>query len=77
MSGAIPFVKEIVKDYLDTCIRYWRKELLKETDKERWEGCEEGVLRARCYIDAFQSVRTTLFGELLPAEERERDKTCN
>ena len=77
MGKGIPFVKEIVKDYLDACIRYWRKELLKTTDREKWDGREEGVLRARCYIDAFQSVRDTLFGELLPIEVKERDVFCS
>jgi hypothetical protein len=49
------------KDYLDRMIRYWRK---------RFEAAEtaDDILTARCYIDAFQSVRISVFGELLPPE---------
>jgi hypothetical protein len=53
----IPFDKEYVKAYLDRCIRYWRE----ERDFKRAD-CE----KAPFYIDAFQSVRRTLFGEILP-----------
>lgn len=51
---------ELVKDkksilkYLDGCIAFWR-------NKRDNENCEY----AKYYIDAFQSVRKSLFGELL------------
>ena len=49
----IPFTKEDVKAYLDRCIVYWR-------DKDpQW---------SEYYVDAFQSVRMTLFGETLDEE---------
>lgn len=59
MSNTISFTKKDVKNYLDECIIYWRKvranhlRMTKERDM------------ANCYIDAFQSVRSSLFGELL------------
>lgn len=56
-NRTIPFNKEDVKKYLDECIKYWRKEHL--NNKEM----------ARYYIDAFQSVRVSLFNELLSDEE--------
>lgn len=47
------FEKDAVKDYLDTNIRYWRAER------------EYSIDPAKYYIDAYQSVRMSLFGELL------------
>lgn len=46
--------KESVLQYLDECITFWRTQ---RDDKI----CEY----AKYYIDAFQSVRNSLFGELL------------
>lgn len=43
-----------IKEYLDMCIRYWR-------DKRDKENCPH----AYYYIDAFQCVRVSVFGELL------------
>ncbi len=48
----VPFTEEEVKGYLDKNIVYWRK-------------CAPTEMRAS-YIDAYQSVRVSLFGELLP-----------
>jgi len=53
----ISFNEKAVKEYLDTRIRYWRK----ERDEN---NCEFAVY----YIDAFQSVRSSLFGEILKNE---------
>jgi hypothetical protein len=47
----IKFNKESVKEYLDKCIKHWRKQK------------QYGNEAARYYIDAYQSVRTNLFGE--------------
>ncbi len=52
--------EEEILIYLDGCIRYWRKK------KEEVTGDE--VICA-CYVDAFQSVRSSLFGEILPLEK--------
>lgn len=46
---------EEIKEYLDKCIRYWR-------DKRDKDGCEY----AKYYIDAFQSIRMSIFDDLLP-----------
>ena len=46
--------KESVLQYLDECITFWR------TQRDN-KNCKY----AKYYIDAFQSVRNSLFGELL------------
>lgn len=43
-----------IKNYLDSCIVYWRK-------KRDEECCGFAIY----YIDAFQAVRNRIFGELL------------
>jgi hypothetical protein len=62
MSDLITFNKEEVMDYLDTAITRWRE---RKIESKEWED----ILIASCYIDAFQSVRMSLFGEFLPEEE--------
>ena len=58
MSEVIRFKKTDVKNYLDACIEYWRE--------QRVLGTQPAAV---FYIDAFQSVRISLFGELLPEKE--------
>ena len=62
MSSTVKFEEDSVRNYLDGCIRYWRgkkkEAILQKNDEEE--------LIAMCYIDAFQSVRSSLFGETLP-----------
>lgn len=60
----VVFTYEQVKAYLDGAIRNWRKKREKEPEKKEM---------ASHYVDAFQSVRVSLFGELLPPEEKESD----
>ena len=52
---AVDFTEDAVKEYLDECITHWR-------------GCAPTEMR-QFSIDAFQNVRVSIFGELLPAEE--------
>lgn len=59
MNKIVEFTPEAVKKYLDECICFWRIKHL------------EGDEGAKYYIDAFQSIRVSLFGELLPAEDEE------
>ena len=54
MTDTINFDEESIKKYLDNCIKFWRK----ERDEKNSED-------AKYYIDAFQSVRISIFGELL------------
>lgn len=61
MSAIVPFVEDEVKEYLDNAIRSWR-EILNDRGHPNNEI-------AVFYCDAFQSVRVSLFGELLPQEE--------
>jgi hypothetical protein len=57
LATTIPFTRKNIEEYLDDCIRHWRKKRA------------EGSVAARYYIDAFQSVRTSLFNQLLPPEK--------
>jgi hypothetical protein len=58
-TSQVEFTEEAVKGYLDEAIRYWREE---------WQVRKS--FTARCYIDAFQSMRLSLFGETLPEEDK-------
>ncbi len=51
-GGARMKTEEEIKDYLDQCIYYWR------------DPNEEHKYMAKYYIDAFQSIRLFIFGEL-------------
>ena len=53
---------ELDVENLDNLIRYWRKE--RDNAKD-----EEDKLVARCYIDAFQTVRVNNGLKLLPKDE--------
>lgn len=55
----IPFTKEEVKKYLDTCITHWRE------FRDNKLNNEEARSRSKHYVDAFQSVRIALFGTRL------------
>jgi len=55
-KDVVAFTEKDVKDYLDKCIRYWRGVKKKGGPKKEM---------AAYYIDAFQSVRISLFGECL------------
>ena len=57
----IKFEKREIKKYLDKCIILWREKRDNAED-------EEHRIMAVYYIDAFQSVRTTIFGETLPVD---------
>jgi hypothetical protein len=62
MNETIPFVEKDVKEYLDRAITRWRT----------FPGYELASKEmASHYVDAFQSVRMSLFGELLPLPEGE------
>jgi len=54
MTRTLPFEEDAVRQYLDERIRHWRK---------------QSPEFAFYYIDAYQSIRETLFGEQLPMEE--------
>jgi hypothetical protein len=54
----VEFTEEAIQDYLDNAIRVWRR----NRDNSR-PGPD--LEMAQHYIDAFQSVRTSLFGETL------------
>lgn len=62
MSNIVPFNEKDIKEYLDECIRYWRKR------KYQDEMNGSNYTMTTHYIDAFQSVRMSLFGKLLGKE---------
>ena len=73
LFDVVPFIEEDVKEYLDSCIGHWR--VKKKSAEERLSkkniptyNVRENLTMASYYIDAFQSVRMSLFGELLPAD---------
>lgn len=51
-----------IKNYLDSCIVYWRK-------KRDEECCGFAIY----YIDAFQAVRHSIFGEILDCRKGETE----
>ena len=59
----VEFTEEAVKAYLDSAIRHWRKR------RDEWAERGQADYTACFYIDAVQSVRTSLFGETLPEED--------
>jgi len=52
--------KNVLQEYLDNAITKWRIR-----KNEAVEGSEDMWIAA-CYVDAFQSVRVSMLGELLP-----------
>lgn len=56
----IEFTPFRVKEYLGKSIDHWRKVM----GDSSWKTREK--LLARCYVDAYQSVYSSLFGELYP-----------
>lgn len=58
----LQITEEQVLGYLDNAIREWRVRVQKERIGTR------GHLMATCYVDAFQSMRVSLFLELLSPE---------
>jgi hypothetical protein len=54
MSDTVDFTEDGIKEYLDNAITHWR-------------GCAPTDMQKH-YVDAFQSMRISLFGELLPKE---------
>ena len=64
MSDTVPFTEKDVKEYLDKVITHWRM-------------CDAPPGMASHYVDAFQSVRMSLFGELLPQEEITPGEPCD
>ncbi len=55
----IDFTPRCVQEYLDNCIRYWRN-----NDSDY----------AKYYVDAFQSIRSSMFGEALPKDLNTKEK---
>lgn len=53
---------EEIKVYLDKAIVFWRRRREQSTSND-------SKLMADCYIDAFQSVRVSIFDELFPEKD--------
>lgn len=65
----IEFKEEAVKEYLDDLIRFWRRE-------RKLSNPGIPIEMITCYIDAYQCVRSELFGSCLPVEEKEMPYVC-
>jgi len=63
--STVPFTEEDVKGYLDECIIFWRQKRGTNIGSDNIPEFNMAV----CYVDAFQSVRMSLFGELLSMDE--------
>lgn len=64
--STVQFTEKDVKAYLDECVVFWRKKRDNPLIKE-----QSRIRMAEHYVDAFQSVRMSLFGELLSIKEEE------
>ena len=61
-TGLVDFTPDAVKEYLDSAIRTWRRKRDGSIQPEALK------IMAGHYIDAFQSVRVSMFGELLEGD---------
>ncbi len=61
----VEFTEEAVKGYLDNAIVFWRKR--RDEAPQTAAGIKLNLM-AEHYIDAYQSVRVSLFGDTLPIE---------
>lgn len=63
--SVVSFTPEAIRAYLDDAILHWRA--IRDTDAEQLLPTPRRAKPLACvYIDAYQSVRTALFGECLP-----------
>jgi hypothetical protein len=62
--STVLFTEKDIKSYLDECIVFWRRKRDSHLGADKIPEFNMAV----CYVDAFQSVRMSLFGELLPME---------
>lgn len=56
--------RDMIKQYLDNCIRHWRIKK-KSIPADITFPDNFGLEQAKHYIDAYQSVRLMIFGEIL------------
>lgn len=63
MSDTLPVTPEALQEHLDIGIRFWRIARDDSNTSGDWR------MMARCYIDAYQSVRITFLGSLLEGGE--------
>ncbi len=64
-GGTLKFRRKAVLEYLDAMIGIWRA-------RRDESGGGEAYQLAVHYVDAYQSVRSSLFGSTLPLETREQ-----
>jgi hypothetical protein len=65
MADTIPFTPDAVLKHIDGCIRACRV----NRDEAARTGDTHGAHTWACYVDAYQSIRCSLFGSTLPVEE--------
>ncbi len=59
MEDTVKLKEKDIKAYLENCIKHWRS---RKTEAELRNDANF-LLMCACYIDAFQSVRISLFGD--------------
>lgn len=64
--STINFNRKEVRAYCDRLIEHWRETRHRAAGK----GNEEDILIADCYIDAYQSLRISFFGQSLLKKEK-------
>lgn len=66
--NTIDFNKKAIQAYCDRLIVHWRE----RRDQAVKKKDEDGILITKCYIDAYQSVRISLFGQLLSKKKKNK-----
>ena len=64
----IKFDRKAIKAYCDRLIMRWRE----KRDRAIRMRKEEDIFIAKCYVDAFQSVRISLFGYRLVKKKKDK-----
>jgi len=72
MSGRVPLTEFHIKGYLDRCIEYWIDKSAKLKKRERLN--DEDIIKAEVYIEAYQAIRISLFGEKFIKKERKSEE---
>lgn len=66
--ATIIFTKENVLEYIDERIAYWReqegRQVINYTKFKEFDHTKLRENMCKCYIDAYQSIRNSLFGNL-------------
>lgn len=65
MNKTVTFNENSIKKYLESMVEFWRD---KRNEADLKDDTSAHIM-AKCYINAFQSVYSSLFGALVPKNE--------